>query len=180
MANEPQPCHDKRIIDIDMRIEAGDWSMVDELESTVNATFSTIMLNRSFCNAVKIMEDCDVSLLFTDESQISSINSTFRGQKKPTNVLSFPQKEADCDIFGPHLGDIVLAFETILREAELEKKDFSHHLQHLMVHGFLHLVGFDHESDDEAVIMENLEIDILRDLDIDNPYFDPQKDTTER
>lgn len=180
MANESHACHDKGTVDVDFRIEAGDWSAVEALESTIDATFSAIMLNKSFSRIRKVMDGSEVSLLLSDDSQICAMNSKFRGQNKATNVLSFPQKEADCDFFGPYLGDIVLAFETIFREAELEKKDFKHHLQHLLIHGFLHLVGFDHETDDEAVVMENLEIDILRNLNIDNPYKDPHKDITER
>ena len=72
--------------------------------------------------------------------------------------------------FGPYLGDLVFASETIIQEAALEKKPLNHHLQHLMVHGFLHLVGYDHESDIEAEEMESLEVRILDRLQIPNPY----------
>ncbi|MEP6356126.1 MAG: rRNA maturation RNase YbeY [Hyphomicrobiales bacterium] len=172
MAPEPNSCTDKVRVELDFRIEAGNWPALEILESMIDSTFATLMDNRSFCQVCKVMDGSEVSLLFTDDSHITRINGEFRGQEKPTNVLSFPQQEADCDVFGPYLGDIVLAFETIFREADLEKKDFNHHLQHLMVHGFLHLVGYDHETDDEAAVMESLEIDILRDLNIDDPYKD--------
>lgn len=176
MVSESHICAYTMKVEGDCRIEAGDWPTLEILETIVDTTFAAIIHNQSFYGALKVVDGSEVSLLFTDDSHIRAINSKFRGQAKPTNVLSFPQQEADCDVFGPYLGDIVLAFETIFREAALEKKDFKHHLQHLLVHGFLHLVGYDHETDDEAVAMESLETDILRDLEIDDPY----KGKTER
>lgn len=176
MASEPHICADMMKVEGDCRIEAGDWPALEILEAIVDVTFAAIIYNQSFSDVLKVMDNSEVSLLFTDDSHMSVINSKFRGQEKPTNVLSFPQQKADCDVFGPYLGDIVLAFETVFREAAYEEKDFKHHVQHLLVHGFLHLVGYDHETDDEAVAMESLEIDILRDLEIDDPY----KGKTER
>lgn len=156
----------------DYRIEAGDWPKENELEAIVEAVLDAAQGNAVLRRSVAIREGSEISLLFTDDRHIEAINREFRGQDKPTNVLSFPQNSPDAAIFGPYLGDIVLAFETVFREAEHEKKSFTHHLQHLLVHGFLHLVGYDHETEDEANEMESLEIDILRDLKIENPYKD--------
>lgn len=175
MAIEPNSCGEPIRTEMDFRIEAGDWPAVDELEAIIDATILAVLNNSAFYTACSVMQGSEVSLLLTDDKHITAINSEFRGQKKPTNVLSFPQQDADCDVYGPYLGDIVLAYETVFREADLENKDFNHHFQHLLVHGFLHLVGFDHETDNEAKVMENLEIDILRDLNIEDPYKDTIK-----
>jgi len=162
----------KPAVALDCRIEAGDWPEIGILEALAETTFNAVTGNASFRRACTLLEGSEVSILFTDDDHITAINFEFRDQKKPTNVLSFPQAPADSEVFGPYLGDIVLAFETVFREAGLESKVPTHHLQHLLVHGFLHLVGYDHVSDEEAEAMESLERDILRDLGIDDPYKD--------
>ncbi len=113
--------------------------------------------------------DAEVSVLFADDAFVRDLNARWRGQDKPTNVLSFPA--APENIPGPRmLGDIVLAYETVAREAREAGKTFEHHTAHLLVHGFLHLLGFDHETDDEAADMEARETRILETLDIPDPY----------
>lgn len=107
----------------------------------------------------------EVSVVLANDAFIQELNKTYRGMDKPTNVLSFPQDE------DYHLGDIVFALETIGREAAEQNKDFENHLTHLTVHGFLHLLGYDHETDDEAEEMESFEIRILDELGIENPYL---------
>ncbi|WP_173934635.1 rRNA maturation RNase YbeY [Chelativorans sp. Marseille-P2723] len=111
-----------------------------------------------------------VSIVFTDDAQMEDLNARFRGKNKPTNVLSFPA--ADMPVSGEprHLGDIVLAYETVASEAEADQKPFDHHLTHLLVHGFLHLLGYDHETPEDAEEMENLEREILESLAIGDPY----------
>jgi probable rRNA maturation factor len=114
----------------------------------------------------------EVSVVLTDDSAIRELNRTWRRRDMPTNVLSFPLDAGGAA--GPKpplLGDIVIAYETTAREAELERKSFDHHLAHLAVHGFLHLVGYDHETADEASTMEQLEILILARLDVPDPYL---------
>lgn len=108
----------------------------------------------------------EVSVVLTNDREIQNLNKTFRYKDKPTNVLSFPSHEEG------ELGDIILAYETILREAEESKISPLHHTLHLIVHGFLHLLGYDHEKDNDAQQMENMEIQILKDLNIANPYED--------
>ena len=108
----------------------------------------------------------ELAIVLTDDSAIRALNRNWRGVDAATNVLSFPTKNAA----GKHLGDIVLAFETIAREARAGRKPLAHHLAHLAVHGFLHLVGYDHERHEDAVRMEQAERNILRRLAIPDPY----------
>jgi probable rRNA maturation factor len=109
----------------------------------------------------------ELAIVLTDDSAIRMLNRDWRGIDAATNVLSFPAKDTHGD---RHLGDIVLAFETIAREARGERKPFADHVAHLAVHGYLHLVGYDHEQDKDATAMENVEREILRQLAIPDPY----------
>jgi probable rRNA maturation factor len=123
--------------------------------------------------------DAELAVMLTDDSGIRTLNANWRGIDKPTNVLSFPALQPagghEPDDAPRMLGDIAIAYETTRREAYEEQKPFSHHLSHLAVHGFLHLVGYDHEKDDEAEVMESLERDILAGLGIPDPYADPDR-----
>jgi len=109
----------------------------------------------------------EIAILLTDDSEIRELNRTWRKQDKATNVLSFP---APAGSAGTHLGDIVIAFETVAREAKEEGKPLGHHLAHLAVHGYLHLAGYDHDNDAAAATMERLETEILARLGIPDPY----------
>jgi probable rRNA maturation factor len=116
-------------------------------------------------------EDTEVAVMLTDDARIRELNKEWRDQDKATNVLSFPAMPVRPGVaLPPVLGDIVLAAETIRREAGLEEKPFEHHLTHLMVHGFLHIIGYDHETDAEAEEMEAAERRILVRLAIPDPY----------
>lgn len=110
----------------------------------------------------------EIAILLTDDSAIRALNRQWRQQDKATNVLSFPSPAADFD--AAHLGDIVIAYETLAREADAEGKPFAHHLAHLAVHGYLHLIGYDHMTDSEAADMERLETSVLATLGIPDPY----------
>jgi probable rRNA maturation factor len=113
----------------------------------------------------------EVSLVFTDDASIREINAEWRSQDKPTNVLSFPVFPLQPGKMpGPMLGDIIIARETVEREAVDLEKSFSDHLTHLLVHGFLHLFGYDHMEKDEAERMEDLETRILAELGLSDPY----------
>ncbi|MBV9560435.1 MAG: rRNA maturation RNase YbeY [Bradyrhizobium sp.] len=116
----------------------------------------------------------ELAVMLTDDPTIRTLNLDWRGIDKPTNVLSFaaslpapPQGGEDAP---RTLGDIAIAYQTMRKEADDEHKPFAHHLSHLAVHGFLHLVGYDHETDDEAEAMEALERTILGQLGIPDPY----------
>ena len=122
--------------------------------------------------------DAEVAVMLTDDAGIRTLNSNWRGIDKPTNVLSFPalQPSAGAPADAPRmLGDIAIAYETTRREADDEEKPFDHHLSHLAVHGFLHLIGYDHENDDDAEAMESLEREILAQLGIADPYSDRER-----
>ena len=123
--------------------------------------------------------DAELAVMLTDDSGIRTLNSNWRGVDKPTNVLSFPALQPDGgrreDDAPRMLGDIAIAYQTMRREADDEQKPFDHHLSHLAVHGFLHLIGYDHETDDDAEAMETLEQEILAQLGIADPYADRER-----
>lgn len=124
-------------------------------------------------------QSAEINILLTDDARIHELNKEHRGVDKPTNVLSFPSFEPE-EIFSlkvgnelPELmvlGDIALSYETIQNESLSQNKPFDQHLIHLTVHGVLHLLGFDHEKDEDATVMESLEVKILSSLKIPNPY----------
>jgi probable rRNA maturation factor len=120
----------------------------------------------------------ELAIVLTNDAAIRTLNRDWRGRDAPTNVLSFPvqggaappARRAKQQGEPALLGDIVIAYETTAREARAGRLPFRHHLAHLAVHGFLHLVGHDHATDAEADAMEAIEIAILRRLDVPNPY----------
>lgn len=132
----------------------------------------------------------DLNILLTSDSNLKKLNHTYRGKNVPTNVLSFPQinlfefKKSSLDIFPQKatipLGDVVLAYQTILKETKEQKKTFESHAVHLVVHGTLHLMGYDHMRVKDAKIMEKLECDILQSLGYSNPYHELQLKTDRR
>jgi probable rRNA maturation factor len=110
----------------------------------------------------------EVLIRLVGSEEITQLNSHYRHQNKATNVLSFPSELAD-DIDNS-LGDIIICLDVVIQEAKEQNKTTQNHLTHIVVHGFLHLLGYDHMSNDEAKVMENLEIEILQKLGINNPY----------
>lgn len=115
-------------------------------------------------------DGAELSLLLTDDKRIRVVNRDWRGFDKATNVLSFPAAPPSRVATSPVLGDIVIAYETVEREAQAEGKSVSDHFSHLVIHGLLHLLGEDHETDAEAERMEGLEIAALARLGIADPY----------
>jgi probable rRNA maturation factor len=124
--------------------------------------------------------DAELAVMLTDDTGIQTLNSNWRGIDKPTNVLSFPALQptgsGTPDDAPRMLGDIAIAYQTTRKEADDEQKPFDDHLSHLAVHGFLHLIGYDHEKDDDAEAMESLEAEILAQLGIPDPYADRDPD----
>jgi probable rRNA maturation factor len=106
----------------------------------------------------------EISVLLTNDKEVHQLNKQFRQKDKPTNVLSFPNGEDGV------LGDIAMSLETLIREAKDEGKSLENHYTHLFVHGVLHLLGYDHENDEDQDEMESLEIKILKKMGITNPY----------
>jgi probable rRNA maturation factor len=141
------------------------------------------VIHRAIEAAAEITEadvgEAELAVMLTDDSGIRTLNNNWRGIDKPTNVLSFPALQPKgaqgLDDAPRMLGDIAIAYETTRREADEEQKPFDHHLSHLAVHGFLHLIGYDHENDDDAEQMENLEREILAQLGIPDPYADRER-----
>ncbi|GJM03258.1 MAG: endoribonuclease YbeY [Rhodomicrobium sp.] len=126
-------------------------------------------------------------LMFSNDHAVHQLNSTYRGKDKPTNILSFPATYSPADMSGaeraaageapdepgeydPHIGDAILALETIIQEAKQQEKPLKDHLTHLVIHGVLHLLGYDHETETEAEQMETLEKALLSNFEISNPY----------
>jgi len=134
------------------------------------------VVQRAIAAATSFVElpanETEVAVMLTDDARIRELNKEWRGQDKPTNVLSFPAAPPPGVASAPlMLGDIAIAFETTRSEAETEGKPFQNHLSHLAIHGFLHLLGYDHLDDDEAEEMEALEREILASLGIADPYL---------
>lgn len=113
----------------------------------------------------------ELAIVLSDDSAIQALNRDWRGKNAPTNVLSFPAvAPGKGQPASPYIGDVVIAYQTTEREAVAEGKPFGHHLAHLAVHGFLHLLGYDHENDRDAQKMERLERKILKRLAVPDPY----------
>ena len=145
---------------IDVEIEAPAWTL-----ALPEAEALTRLAARATLDAEGASEE-GVTLLLTDDETVRALNARFRQRDKPTNVLSFP---------APHnperfLGDVALAYGVCAREAAEQGKPLAHHLQHLVAHGVLHLLGYDHEGDDEAEAMEGLERAVLAGLGVPDPY----------
>jgi probable rRNA maturation factor len=168
-------------------IEAQAWSAaVTDIETIVQQA-ADAALDR--CLAAFLgpkMRPVDLSILLTDDATIQNLNREWRGKDRPTNVLSFPGVDPQELVFLPTgapvlLGDIVVAYETVEREARERGIGIDDHLTHLVIHGTLHLLGYDHEDDDEAVLMEGLETELLAGLGIADPHvLPPARDDGDR
>jgi probable rRNA maturation factor len=117
----------------------------------------------------KVAEDCELSIRLVDEIESADLNATYRGKTGPTNVLSFPF-DSCIELTPVLLGDLVICVPVVEREAEEQTKLREHHWAHMVIHGCLHLLGYDHINDADAVEMETLEGEILASLAINNPY----------
>lgn len=146
---------------IDVVIASPRWKKTPPVARLVRKAITTA--------APASMRGSEVSVVLTDNAAIRALNRRWRRRNKPTNVLSFPAPPAGRSAL-KHLGDIFIAYETTKSEAAAEGKPFHHHLVHLAVHGFLHLMGYDHDSDEAAAKMERRERRILARLDIPDPY----------
>jgi probable rRNA maturation factor len=115
-------------------------------------------------------KNTELAVILSDDERVKMLNGLWRGKDQATNVLSFPAAEGDAIATAELLGDVVVAYETVAREAESEGKSFQAHFTHLVVHGTLHLMGFDHEDEDEAEEMEAAERAVLSGLGVADPY----------
>jgi probable rRNA maturation factor len=144
---------------VEVSIRAGAWPDGEALEAL--AARAVAAAARA---AGRLLAGHEVSVLLTDDAGIRPLNARWRGHDRATNVLSFPQSS------GPLLGDIVLGYETVAREAAVANRPLEYHIAHLVVHGCLHLLGYDHEDDAEAERMEELERAALSMIGVPDPY----------
>jgi probable rRNA maturation factor len=123
--------------------------------------------------ADRLPREAEASVAFADDSQVASLNESYRGKAGPTNVLSFPVPGRGPREAPQHIGDIILAAGVIAAEARERDIAVADHVRHLIVHGVLHLLGYDHESEADALVMEAAERGILATLGVADPYPDP-------
>ena len=155
----------------EINIEEKLWKSQPQISKKIKDLVKKIIPKTPLKN---LSETIEISILLTSDSAIQELNKNYRCKNKPTNVLSFPMIdfsnfEAESDDL--LLGDIAISYQRILEEAQEQGKTFDDHLTHLLVHSILHLIGFDHEIEADAQKMEALEIKILKEFGIENPYL---------
>jgi probable rRNA maturation factor len=171
------------VLDLDVLVDKADWvtalpGVEGHCRRAAGAAFERLWRRRQAAEA---------TLVLADDARVASLNRTFRGIDAATNVLSFPATEhalamigavgegSGSDVIGPPvpLGDMILAYETVEAEAGRNAKSLADHVSHLVVHGILHLLGYDHQTDSEADVMEALETSLLAGLGVADPYAGP-------
>ena len=151
-------------LSVDVVHEAGDWPQLDALLVAIHAAADAVVAELG-------VSGCSACIALSSDAEVARLNATYRGKQTPTNVLSFAAPASDEQIRQIRfLGDIGLAAETVAREAAEQGVPLVDHLQHLVVHGLLHLQGYDHQTEAEAEVMEALEVRILKRLGIADPY----------
>jgi probable rRNA maturation factor len=151
---------------LDIRAPSSLWRRLPRARTLAREIISACVAE----SGLEAYDGVEVSLLLTSDAELKALNARWRGQDKPTNVLSFPAAPADRLGEAGTLGDIALAFETLADEAEAAGVPLADHYRHLVTHGFLHLIGYDHQTDEEAERMEALEQRILARLGVADPY----------
>ncbi len=166
---------------IDIVVKSKKWAEIKNVENFVEKTIQKIIPLTDLKKILKKNFILEISVSLVSDLQMKKINWEFRGKNKATNVLSFPALDENLirqiglkELVEHHeylfLGDIIIAFETLKKESLAQKKKFHDHLIHLILHSILHLIGYDHEEEKMAKIMEDLEVKILKKLKIKNPY----------
>ena len=158
---KPAPARRTQAPSVDIKVDSPLWADEPNAEATVREAIAAAA-------EMLAADGGEVSVVLTGDAQMQELNRTWRKIDKPTNVLSFPAPSPRRDGM---LGDIVIAYEALKRECEAEELLFAHHLAHLTVHGFLHLIGYDHHADADAEAMEALESKIMARLDMPDPYL---------
>lgn len=155
--------------DVDLTVERADARWPAGLPERLDP-----LVRRALAFAGKLAEPAELSVLLTDDETVRGFNRDYRGKDRPTNVLTFALTEADGPAALPGqpivLGDVLLAFETVASEARHENKSLENHVFHLVTHGVLHLLGYDHQVEEDASEMERLETAILDEFAIADPY----------
>ena len=171
----------QKLVNIDIEVKSKKWLEIKNIEKFIESQAIKILAKSPLAEFLNKKINFDLSISLCSNLQIRKINREFRDKDKPTNVLSFGnldekiiQQSGLNKAIGTNkyifLGDIILSYEYILKEANDNEKDFKNHLTHLLLHGILHIIGYDHEEEEMAKIMENLEIKILQEFNINNPY----------
>jgi probable rRNA maturation factor len=152
-------------ISVDIRVDDDNWTESCEfIENRIYDIWKEISKKHKFD------QDLEISVLLTSDEEVKSLNSQYRKKDKKTNILSFPQWDNEKAPYPLPLGDLALSFEYIKNEAILEKKELNDHLTHLLLHGILHLIGYDHIEEEDANKMEQFEIKVMKSFSISNPY----------
>lgn len=151
---------------ISVAVKSKNWPRKPDLEKLVIKCFNACKQAIS----PDFAANSELGLIFANDSYLHELNLQWRSINKPTNVLSFPINESSSNHFENMLGDVVIAYETTAREAAADNIPFEHHLSHLIVHGILHLLQYDHETEEDAIIMEALEGKILSTMNVPNPH----------
>ena len=167
---------------IDVELDMGVvWSNSDFGQSEVEKAVDTAVRFAAMAELADPVVPVSVSIKLSDNAEVHALNREWRDKDKPTNVLSFPMlddEELDAVLNGTYdapeimLGDIIMAYETCATEAKEKEIPIAHHATHLVIHGMLHLLGHDHIEDDEAELMEALEVKALASMGLHNPYND--------
>lgn len=165
----------RKKLNLELEIKSVFWARVPGLKRRLDRAAEEIPRHLPESLAF-IAQKAELVVLLTTDWRVQALNRDYRGLDRPTNVLSFPSFEGEeLEMVGkmedsPHIGDIALAYRYSAAEARREKKILLDHVTHLVIHGILHLLGYDHESASEADVMERLEIDIMAALGLPNPY----------
>ena len=139
-----------------------DYQIEDKLIDKLKNAFTII------CDEEKLSE-CSINLKILNDHEMKDLNNKFRNKDSSTNVLSFTNEDISMEVTG-NIGDIAINYEYVQRESKEYNKSFDSHMIHMLIHGIYHILGFDHENDETADIMENKEITLLEKLNINNPY----------
>jgi len=149
------------------------WKTLDFAPETVACDCTRAALSFAVIPDDIASKSLEISISLVSDKMIQTLNCQYRNMDEPTNVLSFAARDIDTPSAAEEcylLGDIVLGYETIAREAREQHKSFHDHFSHMVIHGLLHLLGYDHENDEDAKTMETLEIKIINTIGIKNPY----------
>jgi len=161
---------------VDVSLACADWTRIcPGAAGLVRVAAELAVARAMIASALAWQGPVELGIILGDDTGQRRLNRSYRGRDAPTNVLAFPAWEpgARLPLGAPLLlGDVVLALETVIREAAEQAKQVADHLRHLTVHGVLHLFGYDHLTDAEAAVMESLERSILTELGVPDPYLD--------
>lgn len=171
------------MLDVAVTVAGGNWDKAADWQALAERAVGAAAAETPHAYLADAAFNCEVAVRLTDDAEVQALNSQYRGKDKPTNVLSFPMVQpdlvdilADSDDGEVLLGDIVLADGVVAREAAEKAITVADHAQHLVVHGFLHLLGYDHQREAEADAMEEIERAALARIGIADPYADPDAD----